>query len=48
MKNLYLIGGTMERLLRENKRFWEQAILHKVNYLLIEDKYEIDIADCGF
>ncbi len=39
---------TMERLLRENKRFLEQAILHKVNYLLIEDKYEIDIADCGF
>ncbi len=34
---------TMERVLRENAHFLEQARAHKVNYLLIEDKYEINI-----
>ncbi len=35
---------TLERLLQENRRFLEQASAHKVPYLLIEDKYEIEIA----
>ncbi len=35
---------TLERILRENARFLAQARAHKGNYLLIEDKYEIDIA----
>ncbi len=35
---------TMERILQENARYLELAIQHKVNYLLIEDRYEIDIA----
>ncbi len=32
---------TIDRVLRENGRFLEQAIAHKADYLLIEDKYEI-------
>ncbi len=39
---------TMEGILQENGRFLEQARAHKVNYLLIEDKYEIDIDSCDF
>ncbi len=35
---------TMERVLWENGRFLEQARAHQVNYLLIEDKYEMDIS----
>ncbi len=35
---------TMERVLQENTHYLEQATRHKVNYLLIEDKYEIETA----
>ncbi len=35
---------TMERLLRENACFLEQARRHKVQYLLIDDHYEIGIS----
>ncbi len=34
---------SMERVLQENARYLELAIQHKVNYLLIDGKYEIDI-----
>ena len=34
---------TMETLLRDNVRFLELAQEHNVNYILIDDKYEIDI-----
>ena len=33
---------TLESLLKENSHFLELAIYHNVNYLLIDDKYEID------
>ena len=34
---------TLESVLKENSHFLELAINHNVNYLLIDDKYEIDI-----
>lgn len=33
---------TLESLLKENSHFLELAINHNVNYMLIDDKYEID------
>ncbi len=35
---------TIERVLQENTHYLKQASAHKVPYLLIEDRYEIDIA----
>lgn len=34
---------TMETLLKENARFLALAKRHKVNYVLIDDKYKVDI-----
>ena len=34
---------TMETLLRDNVQFLELAQEHNVNYVLIDDKYEINI-----
>ena len=36
-------GCTLESVLKENKQMLTKAIEHNVNYVLIEDKYEIDI-----
>ncbi len=36
-------GCTMEGVLAENAHYLEGAIKHKVNYLLIDDRYEIDV-----
>lgn len=36
-------GCTMEHVLQENARFLELAQKHRVNYVLIHDKYEIPI-----
>lgn len=36
-------GCTLENVIEDNKYFWEQSIAHKVNYILIDDKYEFDI-----
>ena len=35
---------TMDRVLADNAQVLELALKHKVNYILIDDKYEIDIA----
>ena len=35
---------TMESVLEENSKILKLAQMHKVNYILIDDKYEIDIA----
>ncbi|MBQ1994875.1 MAG: hypothetical protein II237_01635 [Clostridia bacterium] len=38
---------TMESLLRDNAEFLTLAQKHKVNYILINDKYEVDFStDC--
>ena len=37
-------GCTMERVLAENAKMLSLALKHHVNYILIEDRYEIDIA----
>ncbi|MBO5352959.1 MAG: adenylate kinase [Lachnospiraceae bacterium] len=34
---------TLESVLEDNRQVWELVVKHKVNYILIEDKYEIDI-----
>ena len=34
---------TLESVLKENKQMLTKAMEHNVNYILIEDKYEIDI-----
>ena len=34
---------TLENVIEDNTHFLEQAIEHKVNYILIDDKYEFDI-----
>ena len=34
---------TMESVLEENSKILKLAQMHKVNYILIDDKYEIDI-----
>lgn len=34
---------TLENVLEDNKHVLKQAIEHKVNYILIDDKYEFDI-----
>lgn len=34
---------TMESVLKENAKFLKLAKKHNVNYVLIDDKYEIDI-----
>ena len=36
-------GCTLESVLSENKQMLSQAVEYNVNYILIEDKYEIDI-----
>ncbi len=36
-------GCTVESVLEDNARYLELANKHKVNYLLIDDKYEFDI-----
>jgi len=36
-------GCTLENILEDNKHVLKQAIEHKVNYILIDDKYEFDI-----
>ena len=36
-------GCTVESVLEDNARYLELAKKHKVNYLLIDDKYEFDI-----
>ena len=36
-------GCTMESVLADNARILTLAQKHNVNYILIEDKYEIDI-----
>ena len=36
-------GCTLESVLSENKQMLSQAMEYNVNYILIEDKYEIDI-----
>ena len=36
-------GCTVESVLEDNARYLELAQKHKVNYILINDKYEIDI-----
>lgn len=36
-------GCTVESVLEDNARYLELAQKHKVNYILIDDKYEIDI-----
>jgi len=36
-------GCTMEAVLEDNAKFLELAQRHKANYVLIDDKYEIDI-----
>lgn len=36
-------GCTVESVLKDNVRYLELAQKHKVNYILIDDKYEIDI-----
>ncbi len=36
-------GCTVESVLEDNTRYLELAQKHKVNYILIDDKYEIDI-----
>ena len=36
-------GCTMESVLEDNAQMLELAKKHKVNYLLVDDKYEIDI-----
>ena len=36
-------GCTVESVLENNARYLELAQKHKVNYILIDDKYEIDI-----
>ncbi len=34
---------TLESVLEDNRQVWELVVEHKVNYILIENKYEIDI-----
>jgi len=34
---------TMEGVLEDNKEIWEKVQKHGVNYLLIEDRYEVDM-----
>lgn len=34
---------TIETVLRDNARVWEQCQIYKVNYLLIDDEYQVDI-----
>ena len=36
-------GCTVESVLKDNARYLELAQKHKVNYILIDDKYEVDI-----
>ncbi len=36
-------GCTMESVLKDNAQFLERAQKYNVNYILLEDKYEIDI-----
>ncbi len=36
-------GCTMENVLRDNAVILKMARKHKVNYVLIDDKYEIEI-----
>ena len=36
-------GCTMENVLRENFKVWEQCQKHQVNYLLIDEEYQVDI-----
>lgn len=36
-------GCTLESVLEDNARFLEQARKHKVNYVLIDEKYEVDV-----
>lgn len=36
-------GCTMETVLEDNAHFWELAQKYNANYVLIKDKYEIDI-----
>ena len=38
-------GCTVESVLADNAKMWEQVQKNQVNYLLIDDKYEIDIAN---
>lgn len=39
-------GGTMKSVLEENSKFLELAQKYNVNYMLIDDKYEINIDLC--
>ncbi len=36
-------GCTIDRILQDNARYLDLAVRHKVNYLLIEDSYDIDL-----
>ena len=40
-------GFTIENAIKENTQILELAKKHKANYILIDDKYEIDINDGG-
>ena len=40
---LYDEGCTLESVLRDNARFLKDAKKHNVDYLLIDDKYEVDV-----
>ena len=43
IENRLSAGCTMEAVLEDNAKFLELAQRHKANYVLIDDKYEIDI-----
>ena len=43
-QSLIVEGGTMERVLAHNAEVLSLAQEHKVNHILIEDKYEISLA----
>lgn len=34
---------TLESVIEDNRQVFESAIAHKVNYILIDDEYKIDI-----
>ena len=36
-------GYTIETALRDNAKILEQCQIYKVNYIFIDDKYQIDI-----
>ncbi len=36
-------GCTMEVVLRDNSKIWEQCQKYKVNYILIDEEYQVDV-----